>query len=64
MAAYSLRHHMEGLHGIVLPHIRGGRRRRKRSGDIQGVVPAHFEVSGMPGGGMPGKGKNSKNNEG
>ena len=35
-----------------------------RSGDLQGVVPRDFEVSGVPGGGLPGNGKYSGKSEG
>ena len=36
----------------------------RRSGDLQGFVPADFEVSGVHGGGFPSKGKNSGKIEG
>ena len=57
MEASPLRHHRERLHDIVLPQIRGGRCWGRRDGDLQGVIPADFEVCGVPDRGLPGKGK-------
>ena len=56
MSDFSLRHHMERSHGIVLPQVRG-RHQRMRYGYLLGFVPADSEVSGVPCGVMPGKGK-------
>ena len=63
MSDFSLRHHMERSHGIVLPQVRG-RHQRMRYGYLQGFVPADSEVSGVPCGVMPGKGKDPGNTEG
>ena len=35
-----------------------------RTGDIQGVIPVDSKVGGVPGGGMPGQGKNPGKVEG
>ena len=57
MAASSLWHHIQRLHVIAMPQIRGGRRLGRRSGNLQGVVTEDFEASGVPGRGLPVKGK-------
>ena len=51
--------HMKSSHGIVLPQIRWGGRRGRSFGDLQGAVPAGFEVVGVPGRGISVKGKHS-----
>ena len=42
----------------------GGRRQGRRTGDLQSIVPAGFEVGGVTGIGLSGKEKHSGNNEG
>ena len=42
----------------------GYRRRGMRLGDLKDVVTADFEVGGVPGRGIPGKGKHSRQIEG
>ena len=57
MAKPSLCHHMEISHGIFLLEIRGVEIEGGRFRDLCGVLPEDFEVGGIPGGWLFGKGK-------